>query len=93
MDSPIDTFGPVKSLGLGALLSGVNPKNLALTLAVAASIAQAGHSGGQSAVAVFVVFGSLTVAGPSSFTCSPPTGPPRRGRRSKEFMFDLIGLH
>ena len=53
----------------GALLSGVNPKNLALTLAAAASIAQAGLSTGDStiAVAVFVVLGSLTVAGPVVF--------------------------
>jgi threonine/homoserine/homoserine lactone efflux protein len=64
--SAIDGFSAGKSLGLGALLSGVNPKNLALTLASAASIAQAGLSNGQSAiaVAVFVVIGSLTVAGP-----------------------------
>ena len=42
----IDRFTAVKSLGLGALLSAVNPKNLALTAAAAASIAQAGLSGG-----------------------------------------------
>jgi threonine/homoserine/homoserine lactone efflux protein len=62
----IDGFTVGKSLGLGALLSGLNPKNLALTLASAASIAQAGLSTGQSslAVVVFVVIGSVTVAGP-----------------------------
>ena len=62
----IDTFTAGKSVGLGALLSGVNPKNLALTAASAASIAQAGLSTGQSAiaVAVFVLIGSITVAGP-----------------------------
>jgi threonine/homoserine/homoserine lactone efflux protein len=65
----IDTFTPVRSLLLGAALSGVNPKNLALTGAAAASIAQAGLSGGDSALAVtvFVVVGSLTVAGPVLF--------------------------
>ena len=65
----IDTFTPAKSLALGVALSAVNPKNLALTLAAAASIAQAGLSGGQSAaaVAVFVVLASLTVAGPVVF--------------------------
>src|ERR1700730_18116830 len=36
----LDTFGPGKSLGLGAALSGVNPKNLVLTIGVATSIAQ-----------------------------------------------------
>jgi threonine/homoserine/homoserine lactone efflux protein len=62
----IDTFTPGKSLVLGPALSGANPKNLALTLAAAASIAQAGLSGGDTAIAiaVFVVIGSLTVAGP-----------------------------
>ena len=37
----LDSFTPVKSLGLGAAMSGVNPKNLALTAAAAISIAQA----------------------------------------------------
>jgi threonine/homoserine/homoserine lactone efflux protein len=62
----IDRFTAGKSLGLGALLSGVNPKNLALTAAAAATIAQAGLDGGEStiAVAIFVVIGSLTVVGP-----------------------------
>jgi threonine/homoserine/homoserine lactone efflux protein len=62
----IDSFTPGKSFGLGAALSGVNPKNLALTLAAGATIAQAGLDGGGTAVAVavFVIIGSLTVAGP-----------------------------
>ncbi|MET0146440.1 MAG: GAP family protein [Ilumatobacteraceae bacterium] len=65
----IDRFTVGKSLGLGAALSGLNPKNLALTLAAAASIAQAGLDGGETAltIAVFVVIGSLTVAGPVVF--------------------------
>ena len=65
----IDTFKPAASFGLGAALSGANPKNLALTLAAAASIAQAGLSGGGTAVAigVFVIIGSITVAGPVIF--------------------------
>lgn len=67
--STIDTFGAGRSLGLGAVLSAANPKNLALTAAAAASIAQTGVSGGQSAVAVavFVVIASLTVVGPVVF--------------------------
>ena len=62
----LDSFTPVKSLGLGAAMSGVNPKNLALTAAAAISIAQAGLPGGQQAVvlAVFVVVGTVTVAAP-----------------------------
>jgi len=62
----IDDFTTGRAFGLGVLLSGVNPKNLALTLAAAASLAQAGLSAGGDAVgvAVFVAIGSLTVAGP-----------------------------
>jgi threonine/homoserine/homoserine lactone efflux protein len=65
----VDSFPPGRSLALGAALSGLNPKNLALTLAAAASIAQAGLDGGESAaaLAVFIVLGSLTVAGPVLF--------------------------
>jgi threonine/homoserine/homoserine lactone efflux protein len=62
----IDDFTAGRSFGLGVLLSGVNPKNLALTLAASASLAQAGLSAGGDAVglAVFVVIGSVTVVGP-----------------------------
>ena len=64
--SAVDQFTAPRSLGLGVLLSGVNPKNLALTLAAAASLAQADLSAGGDTVglAVFVVLGSLTVVGP-----------------------------
>jgi hypothetical protein len=62
----IDTFTAGKSLGVGALLSGLNPKNLALTVAAATTIAQAGISNGQEAVtlAVFILLGSLTILAP-----------------------------
>ncbi len=62
----LDSFTPVKSLGLGAAMSGVNPKNFVLTAAAAMSIAQTGLPGGQQAVvlAVFVVLGTVTVAAP-----------------------------
>jgi len=61
----VDHFTAGKSLVLGLALSGANPKNLALTAAAAASIAQAGLTGGEDVVAIaaFVVLGSLTVAG------------------------------
>src|SRR5215207_5138389 len=57
---------PAQALGLGALLSAVNPKNGGLTIAAAASIAGAGLPGGQQAVtlAVFVLIGSLGVLAP-----------------------------
>lgn len=62
----IDTFTAGKSLGMGVLLSAVNPKNLALTIAAATAIAQTGISGGEQvvALAVFVILGSLTILVP-----------------------------
>ena len=47
------------------LLSAVNPKNLALSIAAAASIAEAGLDDADTviAIAVYVVLGSITVAG------------------------------
>jgi len=62
----IDAFTAGKSLGLAVLLSGVNPKNLALVLAAAMTISQAGLSGAQPWIVliVFVIIASLTVAIP-----------------------------
>jgi threonine/homoserine/homoserine lactone efflux protein len=62
----IDAFTPVKSVGLGVLLSAVNPKNLLLTIAAGAAIAQAGTSstGDAIALAVFVVLGTVGPAVP-----------------------------
>lgn len=57
----LDSWSAGKSLGLGALLSAANPKNLMLTIAAAAAIAQTGvDAGGQAvALAVFVLIGAL----------------------------------
>ena len=57
----IDTFTAVKSAGLGVALSAANPKNLLITVAAAAAIAQTGvDTGGQAvALAVFVVIGTI----------------------------------
>jgi threonine/homoserine/homoserine lactone efflux protein len=62
----LDRMRPSGALGLGALLSAVNPKNGGLTIAAAASIAGAGLAGGSQAVvlAVFVLIGSLGVLAP-----------------------------
>ena len=64
--SAIDSISPGKALGLGALLSGVNPKNLALCLAGGVTIGAGELTSGQTvlAVAVFVVVGSCSVAIP-----------------------------
>jgi hypothetical protein len=64
--SGLDGFTPGKALALAAVLSGVNPKNLVLNASAAATIAQAGLSGGAQAVAlvVFVLIASLSIIAP-----------------------------
>ena len=86
----IDSFTPGRSFGLGALLSGINPKNLALTLAAAASLAQAGLStgGDVAGLATFVAIGSLTVAGPVIAYLSLGKGAERALGEVKQFMSD-----
>jgi hypothetical protein len=62
----IEQFTPVKALGAGVLLSGLNPKNLLLAIGAAATIAQIDISGGEQAVAyaVFAIIGTVGVAVP-----------------------------
>jgi len=57
----IDTFTPTRSLAIAAALSGVNPKNLILTVGAATAIAQTGISAGQQAIAlaVFILVATL----------------------------------
>ena len=64
--SAIDDFGVGKSLGMGFLLSAVNPKNLLLTAGAAVSIAGAGLVFGEEmlALVVFVLIAASTVAIP-----------------------------
>jgi threonine/homoserine/homoserine lactone efflux protein len=51
---------------MGVVLSALNPKNLALTIAAAAAIAQVGISTGEEvgALAVFILLGSLSILAP-----------------------------
>jgi threonine/homoserine/homoserine lactone efflux protein len=62
----MDRVTAVKASGMGALLADVNPKNLLITVAAAAAIAQTGIAAGEQAVAlaVFVVVASLGVGAP-----------------------------
>jgi len=62
----IDSFTTGRSLGLAALLAGVNPKNLALTVGAGLAIAQTGATGASAVVAliVYVVVASLSVGIP-----------------------------
>ena len=62
----LDSFTPARSVAIGALLSGVNPKNLIHNATAAAGIAQTGLAGAQQAVVliVLVIIGSLGVMAP-----------------------------
>jgi threonine/homoserine/homoserine lactone efflux protein len=62
----VDTFTPVKSTGMGVLLSSINPKNLLLVVGAAAAIAQTGASTLDQAVAlaVFILIATLGVGAP-----------------------------
>jgi hypothetical protein len=61
--SSVDKANPPAALGLGAVLSGVNPKNLILAAAGGTAIIRAGIPGSQQAIAyaVFVVISTLSV--------------------------------
>lgn len=61
----IDEVQPGKAFTFGVLLSGLNPKNLALTAAASARITQAQLSAAHELIsfAVFVIIASITVVG------------------------------
>jgi hypothetical protein len=62
----LDSFTPIKAAGLAALLSSVNPKNLALAIGAATSLARLGASGSEVTVGiiVFVALASASIAAP-----------------------------
>ena len=62
----LDGLSPFAAVGLGAALSGINPKNLALTASGAVAIASGELTATQTVVcvAVVVVIASLLVVGP-----------------------------
>lgn len=80
----IDTFSPVKALGMGALLSGVNPKNLLIVVGAGAAIAATGISSGQQAVAlaVFIVIATVGPGLPVGIYLA-------MGERSRKILDDL----
>jgi Sap, sulfolipid-1-addressing protein len=82
----LEAFGPGKALGAGALLSGLNPKNLVLAVGAAATIAGTGVSSGEEvgAYAVFAVVATLGVAAPVTLYFA-------LGERSARTLDDLKG--
>lgn len=79
-----------RALVLGIALSAANPKNLALTVAASASIAQAGLDTSESllADAVFVAIGSITVVGAVLFALVAPQAATRPLGGVRRFMTD-----
>lgn len=65
-------YSPGRSLGLGVVLGGLNPKNLVVGAAAAATIGSAGLSGGHQVVvgAVYVAVAVVGVAAPILVTVS-----------------------
>ncbi len=80
----IDGFRPPKALGMGVLLSALNPKNLLLTVGAAAAIAQTGAATG-SQVGALVIFALLGALGPGV----PVAIYFLAGRRAVEVLADL----
>jgi threonine/homoserine/homoserine lactone efflux protein len=62
----LDGFTPVKAVGAGVFLSGLNPKNLLLAVAGATAVAGTGLSAGDEAIVwiVFILIASIGVAAP-----------------------------
>jgi threonine/homoserine/homoserine lactone efflux protein len=86
----VNSVSPGKALLLGMALSGANPKNLALTLAASAAIANAELGGADTALAIatFVAIGSITVVGAVAFYLAAPARAERPLATVKEFMAD-----
>jgi len=86
----IASLSTPRAAGMGVALSAANPKNLVLTLAASASIAQAGLDGADEAVAiaVFVALGSVTVAGAVLFYLLDSARAERPLAAMKQFMSD-----
>ena len=80
----IDKTTPPAALGLAALLSGANPKNLLLAVGGAATIAQTGIPGAQQAIAylIFALIGTLGVGIPVGIYFA-------MGKRSEKLLAEL----
>jgi hypothetical protein len=80
----MDKTSPVAAVGLAAVLSGANPKNLLLAVGGAAAIAQTGIGGGEQAIAytVFALIGTLGVGIPVVIYFA-------MGERSEKFLAGL----
>ena len=87
----VDSFTATKAVGMGVLLSGVNPKNMLLTVGAAAAIAQTGADTGDQVIAfaVFVLVGILGTAGPVAIYFMMG----ERAKRSLDGLKAWMGAH
>lgn len=67
--SAIDEFTALRAFGLAALLAGVNPKNLGMTVAAGSTIAQAGLTDAEPwiVLSVFLALASVSVVLPVAY--------------------------
>jgi len=88
--SGVENATPARATLLGLALAGANPKNLALSLTAAASIAEASLDRTDTAIAVaaFVVVGSTTTAGSVLFYLVAPSRAERPLAAVTRFMSD-----
>ena len=86
----VGSASPARAVVLGATLSAANPKNVALTLTAAASIAEAGLDTSATAVAIgtYVALGSFTVVGAVLFYLGAGEAAARPLAAIKQFMGD-----
>lgn len=86
----IGSASPKRAVILGATLSGANPKNLALSAAAAAAIANVELDRADTAIAIltFVAIGSITVVGAVAFYLVAPAKAARPLASVKQFMAD-----
>lgn len=87
----IDSLAPGRAFVFGVLLAGVNPKNLVLTLAAAASVAQLGATTSEVvvAIALFVLLASVTIAGPVLYSLLGG----EHARTTLDVMKDWLRVH
>jgi len=87
----IESTGQRRALGLGLVLSAVNPKNLALVATAGASIGDGGLSDTEALLAIlaFVVLGSGVVVGLTAFHLMAP----RRAERPIAALRSFIDAH
>lgn len=62
----VESVNPAMAMGLGVVLSGLNPKDTTLAVIAAVAIAQAGLSAAESAItlAVFIAIATISVVAP-----------------------------